>query len=76
MVAYLKSTEENGKVHVGFILGKARLAPANEPTTPRLELCAAVLAVEIAEHIIPEIDLPLDAVTYYCDNKVVLVYIT
>ncbi|XP_026224940.1 uncharacterized protein LOC113168151 [Anabas testudineus] len=74
-VAYLKTTDEDGRVHVGFILGKARLAPVNEPTIPRLELCAAVLAVEMAELIVQEIDLPLNAVTLYCDSKVVLGYI-
>ncbi|KAK7938661.1 hypothetical protein WMY93_001987 [Mugilogobius chulae] len=74
-VAYLKTTDEDGQVHVGFILGKARLAPANEPTIPRLELCAAVLAVEMAELIVQEIDLTLDTVTFYCDSKVVLGYI-
>lgn len=33
------------------------------PTIPRLELCAEVLAVELAELIIHEIELQLDAIT-------------
>lgn len=74
-VAYLKTTDENGQIHVGFILGKARLAPLTEPTIPRLKLCAAVLAVEMAELIVQEIDIQLDAITFYCDSKVVLGYI-
>lgn len=74
-VAYLKTTDKEGQVHIGFILGKARLAPLTEPTIPRLELCAAVLAVEMAELIVQEMDLELDAVTFYCDSKVVLGYI-
>lgn len=48
-VAYLKILDTNGGCHVGFILGKAKLAPRPDLTIPRLELCAAVLAVEIAE---------------------------
>ncbi|KAM9771204.1 uncharacterized protein ACBT44_004535 [Syngnathus typhle] len=74
-VAYLRTTNEDGQIHVGFILGKAKLSPPSEPTIPRLGLCAAVLAVEMAELIVQEIDLPLDAVTFYCDSKVVLGYI-
>lgn len=73
-VAYLKTIDEDDQIHMGFILGKAKLAPPNEPTIPRLELCAAVLAVEMAELIVQEIDLPLDSVTFYCDSKVVLGY--
>lgn len=74
-VAYLKTTDEDGQINIGFILGMARLTPQAEPTIPRLELCAAVLAVEMAELIVREIDFQLDAVTFYCDSKVVLGYI-
>nr|XP_046258521.1 uncharacterized protein LOC124066300 [Scatophagus argus] len=74
-VAYLKVTDHNGHTEVGFVLGKARLAPQSELTIPRLELCAAVLAVEIAEIIVEEIDLKLDSVRFYTDSKVVLGYI-
>lgn len=74
-MAYLKTTDEDGQISIGFILGKARLAPQAEPTIPRLELCAAVLAVEMAELIVREMDFQLDAVTFYCDSKVVLGYI-
>ncbi|XP_022110113.1 uncharacterized protein LOC110989793 [Acanthaster planci] len=74
-VAYLRTLDNDGLIEVGFILGKAKLAPRSQPTTPRLELCAAVLAVEIVELILNEIDLTPDAVNFYCDSKVVLRYI-
>ncbi|XP_031747764.1 uncharacterized protein LOC116406890 [Xenopus tropicalis] len=50
-VAYLKAIDSESQVHIGFVLGKAKLAPCPELTVPRLELCAAVLAVDIAEFI-------------------------
>ena len=74
-VAYLKVTDSEGNCRTGFVLGKARLAPRPEQTIPRLELCAAVLAVGMAELIISEIDIEFDALTFYTDSKVVLGYI-
>ncbi|XP_056458730.1 uncharacterized protein LOC130392274 [Gadus chalcogrammus] len=44
-------------------------------TVPRLELGAAVLAVEIAELASRELDLKFDDVRFYTDSKVVLGYI-
>ncbi|RXN11518.1 hypothetical protein ROHU_029945 [Labeo rohita] len=74
-VAYLRTTDTDGKVNTGFICGKAKLTPRPEITIPRLELCAAVLAVEIADTVTDEIDVKFDAVTFYSDSKVVLGYI-
>ncbi|KAK2905654.1 hypothetical protein Q8A73_009597 [Channa argus] len=45
-VAYLRAFDEEGQVHVGFCMGKSKLAPRQPHTVPCLELCAAVLAVE------------------------------
>ncbi|XP_073763460.1 uncharacterized protein [Danio rerio] len=74
-VAYLKLIDINGKSEVGFLLGKARLAPKPDITIPRLELCAAVLAVEVAELIQGELDTIMHEVNFYTDSKVVLGYI-
>ncbi|KAI4873908.1 hypothetical protein NFI96_029123 [Prochilodus magdalenae] len=74
-VAYIRSIGEDGKSDVGFVFWKAQLAPQSEPTIPRLELCAAVMAVEIAEFILSEMDLQPNAVKFYSDSKVVLGYI-
>lgn len=74
-VAYLKLTDSNGAIHVGFVMGKAKLTPLPEHTVPRLELCAAVLAVELAELVSSEINMRLDDTAFYSDSKVVLGYI-
>ena len=75
VVAYLKTIQQDGQTEVGFVMGKARLAPQSEPTIPRLELCAAVLAVEMADLIQDELDVKLDAINFYSDSKVILGYI-
>ena len=47
-VAYLRTLDKDGNSVLGFVLGKAKVAPTNGHTIPHLELCAAVLAVGIA----------------------------
>lgn len=74
-VAYLRASNQNGNTEVGFILGKARLAPKPDLSVSRLELCAAVLAVELSELITEEINLKPDRIRFYTDSRVVLGYI-
>ncbi len=71
-VAYLRVIAKDGLRDVGFVLGKSRLAPRPDLTVPRLELCAAVMAVEIAEVISEEIELELNSISFFTDSKVVL----
>ena len=56
-VAYLKLYDVNSS-SVSFLLGKAKVAPVHGHTIPRLELCAAVLATEIAETVRDQLDIP------------------
>ena len=74
-MSYLKSVDNAGTVTVSFVFGKAKLAPTHATTMPRLELWAAVLAVEIAELIKREMVFPTCSVMYHSDSKVVLGYI-
>ena len=74
-VAYLKSVDIQGNTHVGFLLGKAKLAPTHGHTLPRLELCAAVLAVEVGELVREALGIQPDDFRYHTDSKVVLGYI-
>ncbi|XP_069109740.1 uncharacterized protein [Argopecten irradians] len=75
-VAYLKSLDEKGQSCFGFVLGKSKVAPRHGHTIPRLELCAAVLAVEIAEIVTEELSFPREHVFFHTDRKVVLGYVT
>ncbi|KAI4904869.1 hypothetical protein NFI96_011570, partial [Prochilodus magdalenae] len=74
-VAYIKVIDSEGKCYVGFVFGKAKLAPPAAHTIPRLELGVAVLAVEVVWLIQNELDITLDALQFYTDSKVVLGYI-
>lgn len=46
-VTYVKLYNVHGQSNYGFVMGKSKLAPHHSSTIPRLELCAAVLGVEI-----------------------------
>lgn len=57
-------------------MGKSKLAPRPAYTIPRLELCAALLAVDMYELIRDEIDdTDVNAAKFYTDSKIVLGYI-
>ena len=74
-VAYLKVTDMEGNSHIGFVMGKSKLAPHPPHTIPRLELCAAVLATEMADLITDELDIDVHKITFYTDSRIVLGYI-
>ena len=73
---YLRQFNKANEVSMALVYGQARVAPLNPMGIPRLELCAAVLAVQAAQRVIKEIDLKISDVIYYTDSKVVLGYIT
>ena len=74
-MAYLVSTTEDQTRQVGFFLGKTKVAPSHGHTITRLELCAAVLSVEIAEIITHQLGLSHEDIQYYSDSRIVLGYI-
>ncbi|KAL4009520.1 hypothetical protein ACER0C_003372 [Sarotherodon galilaeus] len=74
-VAYLRAVDDEGHCLVGFCMGKSKLAPRHSHTVPRLELCAAVLAVELADILRDELDVEIHTVKFYTDSRVVLGYI-
>jgi len=55
-VSYLRIIQHTGEVQVSFVLGKAKLTPAHATTIPCLQLCAAVMGVELSEVITEDIE--------------------
>lgn len=74
-VAYLRAVDNEGQIPVRFCMAKSRLAPRHSRTVPRLELCAAVFAVELANMLVDERDVEIHNVKFYTDSRVVLGYI-
>lgn len=59
-----------------FLLGKGKLAPNGGNTIPGMELCAAVLGIEVADIIKEQLGIPSECFRYYTDSQIVLGYLT
>ena len=75
VACYLRMVDDQGRVEVQLVMGKARVSPLKPTTVPRLELTAATVAVKIAAMLVEELKIPNLKVYYWIDNKVVLGYI-
>ena len=75
-VAYIRLDNANNESNIGFVHGKkSKLAPSHGHTIPRLELCAAVVATELASFVQKYLEIPQLSTFYYTDSRVVLGYI-
>ncbi|XP_078330327.1 uncharacterized protein LOC111129274 [Crassostrea virginica] len=74
-VCYLHVSYANGSTSTGFVLGKAKVAPVSGHTIPRLELCAAVLAVDVAQLVKDHLQIDVNDIKFFSDSRVVLGYI-
>ena len=74
-VTYLRLVDVEERIHCAFLIGKSRLARLRPMTVPRLELSAAVLAVQLDRTVREELDIPINQSTFWSDSTCVLQYI-
>ena len=74
-VSYIRMTNYEGKVHCAFPFEKSRSAHVKPMTIPRLELCAAVVAVQVDQMLRKELELSLEESVFWTDSMSVLQYI-
>ena len=74
--SYLRLEDESGKVHVSFVMGKARVTPKKIVSIPRLELAAATISVNIGDKLKDELEYEDIKDYYWTDSKVVLGFIS
>ena len=74
-VSYLRMVDLTDNAYCSFLMGKSRLAHIKPMTVPRLELSAAVLAVQVDEILRSELEIPLHQSVFWMDSTTVLQYI-
>ncbi|XP_076036814.1 uncharacterized protein LOC143022477 [Oratosquilla oratoria] len=72
---YLRTIDQDGKVHVALLASKARVAPIKGVTIPRLEISAAVEAAKLDVVVKRELDIPLLKSNFWSDSTIALAYI-
>ena len=73
--SYLRVVNKHDEIHVGLIMSEVRIAPLKQLTIPRLELCAAVLAVRLDVILRRQLDIRLLESTFFTDSEIVRAYI-
>ncbi|XP_065075684.1 uncharacterized protein LOC135699369 [Ochlerotatus camptorhynchus] len=55
--AYLRSINNRGQIKIALLTSKSRIAPLKKQSTPRLELCGALLSAELYQRITPSLQI-------------------
>ena len=73
--SYIRQIDEDNKVSVALVMGKARVTPTKVTTVPRLELQAAVLSARTSKFLSAQLSIPNTQEYFWTDSRVVLGYI-
>ena len=73
--SYLRQVDAEEKVCVSLVMGKSRVVPTKETTTPRLELTAGLVSAKVAAMLKEELDITNLSTMFWTDSTIVLGYI-
>lgn len=74
-VAYLRTNDISGNIHISFIMARSRVAPKRLLSMPRLELSAALAGAQLYDLLQKELTLPVDDVVLWSDSTTVLTWL-
>ncbi|XP_075156307.1 uncharacterized protein LOC142229613 [Haematobia irritans] len=74
-VAYIRASLKDSRIIVRLLCAKSRVSPLKRQTLPRLELCAAVIAAELAPRVRVDLNIQNESVYLWTDSEIVLSWI-
>lgn len=74
-VSYLRTEDTEGRVHLAFLAARSRVAPRRQHSIPRLELCGALTAAQLAKTLERELTLKTDQTILWSDSTTVLTWL-
>ncbi|XP_065370843.1 uncharacterized protein LOC135962859 [Calliphora vicina] len=74
-VIYARIETPDGEIFTHLLTSKTKVAPIKSISLPRLELCGAVLAVDLLKSLLYEIDIPLCQIYCWTDSTIVLAWL-
>ena len=72
---YIRSVSADGEVSSKLLCAKSRVAPVNQKSLARLELCGALLLSKLSQRVLKSLDVKFDSVTLWSDSTIVLSWI-
>ncbi|XP_059045792.1 uncharacterized protein LOC131841489 [Achroia grisella] len=75
-VVYARIIDSSGVVHVSLVSSRSRVAPINQISIPRLELCGAVLLAKLLVEVADILVVPITNVKAWTDSTVVLAWLS
>ncbi len=75
-VAYLRTADKRGQVYLSFMVARSRVAPKRSHSIPRLELCGALVAAQLAKLLQKELTLQIETTVLWTDSSTVLTWLS